>query len=99
MDEAATRVDELLSMNTSLERTARDVIKAWVDKRVVYIDWLWDEEEERIFEDMKAFLFNSEQGGLLELLDTLIEGYEKMRSTFGRNRREQIDMVFAAMTG
>lgn len=99
LDEVATRVDKILSMSASSERTARDVIKTWVDKRVVHIDWLWDEEEERIFEDMKAFLFSSERGGLLELLDTLIEDYEKMRSTFGKNAREQIDMVLAVMTG
>lgn len=98
MDEEATRVDGILSMYVSPERTAHDVIKAWVDKRVVHLDWLWDEEEERIFQDIKAFLFNSERGGLLELLDTLIEDYEKMRSTFGKNTREQIDMVLAAMT-
>ncbi|WP_449405790.1 hypothetical protein [Massilia phosphatilytica] len=99
MDEAATSVNELLNMNVSPGRTARDVIKAWVDKRVVHVDWLWDEEEERILEDMKAFLFNTEGGGLLELLDKLIEDYEKMRSTFGKNSREQIEMVLSALTG
>ncbi|WP_449405787.1 hypothetical protein [Massilia phosphatilytica] len=45
MDEAATSVNELLNMNVSPGRTARDVIKALVDKRVVHVDWLWDEEE------------------------------------------------------
>jgi hypothetical protein len=99
MDEAATSVNELLNMNVSPGRTSRDVIKAWVDKRVVHVDWLWDEEEERILEDMKAFLFNTEGGGLLERLDRLIEDYEKMRSTFGKNAREKIEMVFSALTG
>lgn len=99
MDDAATRVDELFSLKVSSERTARDAIKDWVDKRLVHVDWMWDEEEEKVFEEMKAFLFNSEQDGLLPLLDILIDDYEKMRSMFGRNVREQIDTCLAALTG
>ncbi|WP_143189155.1 hypothetical protein [Paraburkholderia lycopersici] len=99
MKEKADRVDELLATKVSFEKTVRDVIKAWVDQRVVHIDWLWDEEEDRIFEDVKTFLFNSETGGLLSLLDTLIEDYEFVKSTFGANAREQTDLVFEALTG
>lgn len=99
MDEKATNVDKLLAIKVSTDKTFHDVVKAWVDQRVVHIDWLWDEEEDRIFEDKRAFLFCSESGGLLKLLDNLIEDYEFVRSSFGRNAREQIDMALAAMTG
>jgi len=99
MEEKASKVDEFLSSTVSTDKTVRDVVKAWVDRRVVHIDWLWDEEEDRILEDMRSFLFKGETGGLLERLDILIEDYELLRSSYGRNAREQINMVFAALTG
>lgn len=99
MEEKAEKVDELLAIKVSTDKTVRDVVKAWVDQRVVHIDWLWDEEEDRIFEDMKAFLFNDESVSLIKLLDILIDDYDSVRSSFGINAREQIDIVLSAMTG
>jgi hypothetical protein len=99
MDARAQKVDEFLSTKMSAGKTVREVIKAWVDRRVVHIDWLWDEEEDQIFEDMRSFLFNDEKGGLLTFLDILIADYECVRLSYGRNSREQINNVLAALTG
>lgn len=99
MHEESARVDQLLNMEAAPGKTARQVIKGWVDQRIVHIDWLWDEQEEQFFDDIKTFLLNAHGGGLLALLDELIEDYDRMRSTFGDNLREQIDQVFAALTG
>jgi hypothetical protein len=82
MEEKASKVDEFLNSTALAGKTIRDVIKAWVDRRVVHIDWLWDEEDDQILEDMRSFLFDGETGGLLKLLDILIEDYKVMRSSY-----------------
>jgi len=99
MKDKAEKVDDYLNMTVGPEKTVRLIVKAWVDQRIAHIDWISNAEETRIFEDMKAFLFDDKQGGLLKWLDTVIDDYEHATSHLGKNMREQLDIVLEAMTG
>lgn len=98
MKDKAEKVDEYLNMAVRPGKSVKLIVKAWVDQRIAHIDWMSNEEETRIFDDMKAFLFDDEQAGLLKWLDTVIEDYELATSHLGKNMREQLEIVVAAMT-
>ncbi|QEI06313.1 hypothetical protein FXN63_11080 [Pigmentiphaga aceris] len=99
MDEAAASVDSLFDTVVSDDQSVRQVLKAWVDKRIVHIDWLWEDEEEKMLANVKALLFGDGTVGLLEVLDRIVEEYEYVKLTFGENYRAQIDRAFELFTG
>ena len=99
LDDRAAAVDTELDREVFPGKTFRQVIKLWVDKRVVHMDWMWDEDEASAFNDMERLIFNDGMNGLFGILLRFIDDYEDVVDRFGLNVREQLDRVTAAMTG
>lgn len=98
MDEHANAVDAVFDEKVLDEKPLRDVIKSWVDKRVVHMDYLWDDDEVIIFERMESLIFGGEMKNLLFVLLNLIAEYEDVVSMYGENAQEQLYRVMSVMT-
>ncbi len=99
MEERAEAVDAIFDEKVLQGKSMREVIKGWVDKRVVHIDWLWDDDEVLLFKQMESLIFETGMKNLLQVLLELIAEYEEVVIRFGENTQEQMDRVFRAMTG
>lgn len=99
MEEQAKAVDAIFDEKVLEDKSMREVIKGWVDKRVVHIDWLWDDEELLLFKQMETLFFETGIKNLLQVLLELIAEYEDMVTRFGENTQEQINLTLRAMTG
>lgn len=99
MEERAYAIDSIFNEKVLHERSMKDIIKAWVDKRVVHMDWLWDDDEALIFDQIEALVFGSRIKSLFEVLLQLIEEYEALVAHFGKDIQEQLEKVLLAMTG
>lgn len=99
LEDRAAAVDNLLDEKILNELSIRKIVKSWVDQRIVHIDWLWDDEEVKIFKEIEYFIFNDKVKNLNETLLKLISDYEEFISQYGDNTREQTELVMKAMTG
>lgn len=99
MQDRALEVDAVFKEEVLPEVTLERVVKDWVDKRVVHVDWLWDDEEILFFERIESLIFGGEMHNLLRVVMRLVDDYENMVSRFGSNLHEQIDLVVANLTG
>lgn len=77
----------------------KEVIKGWVDRRIVHIDWLWDDEELLLFTQIEKLIFGSGMKNLLQVLLELIAEYEEVVVQFGENSQEQLYQMLKAATG
>lgn len=99
MDEKAEAVDEILNQEVIDGKSLREVIKAWVDKRIVHMDWLWDEQESAMLEDIKGLIFSEKLNGLFGILKGLVDEYEAIVGRFGKDAKEQFELTLRALTG
>ncbi|MYN18275.1 hypothetical protein GTP81_16105 [Rugamonas sp. FT107W] len=99
MPEKAQAVDEVFDMEIVPGKKARKIIKAWVDRRVVHMDWLWGDEEVAYLENIRRIIFSGGIDETFKCLKTLIEEYERFTAQFGKDSREQIDLVLTWLTG
>ncbi|MDR2307953.1 MAG: hypothetical protein LBE53_12260 [Paucimonas sp.] len=99
MEERAEAVDAIFDEEVLQGKSMREVIKGWVDKRVVHIDWLWDDDEILLSKQMESLIFESGMKNLLQVLLELIAEYEEVVIRLGKDSQEQMDRVFRAMTG
>lgn len=99
MDVRADAIDAIFNENKIQGQSLKNIIKSWVDKRVVHIDWLWSEEEVIIFTQMESLIFGEAMKSLPQILLEIIDEYEDFVGRFGKDFQEQIGKVFEAMTG
>ncbi|MDU8458147.1 hypothetical protein [Pseudomonas syringae group sp. J254-4] len=99
MESRAAAVDAVFDEEFFPGKSLREVIKAWVDKRVVHMDWLWDDDEVILFKRMESLIFGGGMKNLLIVLVELITEYEEVVLRFGENMREQLDLIVRSMTG
>lgn len=98
MEERANAVDAIFDEKVLQGKSMKEVIKGWVDTRVVHIDWLWDEEENSLFREVETLIFKNKMKNLLQVLLELIAEYEEVVVQFGENSQEQLYQVLEAMT-
>lgn len=99
MEERAEAVDAIFDEKVLQGKSMREVIKGWVDRRVVHIDWLWDDEEQLLFTQIEALFFETRMKSLLQVLLELIADYEEVVARFGENSQEQLNRILKAATG
>lgn len=68
MEERAKSVDEVFDEKVLDGKTLREIIKSWVDKRVVHMDFLWDDDEVIHIKRIEWFIFGGGMNNLLFVL-------------------------------
>ncbi|MFU1518279.1 hypothetical protein ACM25P_07170 [Vreelandella alkaliphila] len=99
MEERAKSVDEVFDEKVLDGKTLREIIKSWVDKRVVHMDFLWDDDEVIHIKRIEWFIFGGGMNNLLFVLLKLIAEYEEVVARFGENAQDQLHLVLSEMTG
>jgi len=99
MEERAKAVDAIFDEKVLQEKSMREVIKGWVDKRVVHMDWLWDDEELLLFTQIETLIFETGMKNLLKVLLEIIAEYEEVVARFGEDSQEQLNRILKAATG
>lgn len=99
MEERAKAVDAIFDEEVFQGKSMREVIKGWVDKRVVHMDWLWNDDEVLLFSQMESLIFESGMKNLLSVLLGIIAEYEEVVFRFGKDAQEQLERVLKEMTG
>ncbi|MCE0882885.1 hypothetical protein [Pseudomonas putida] len=99
MEERANAVDAIFEEKVLEGKSMKEVIKGWVDRRIVHIDWLWDDEELLLFTQIEKLIFGSGMKNLLQVLLELIAEYEEVVVQFGENSQEQLYQMLKAATG
>ena len=98
MNDKADDIDRVFNEKKFCELSLRDVVKQWVDQRIVHIDWLWREEEDEASNKINA-LFSESESNLQTILLKIIEDYMLFISQYGKNKREHLDLLLQCMTG
>lgn len=98
-EDLAEAIDKKFDVKVIEDESIRDIIKSWVDKRVVHMDWLWDDREVLITKQMEDLIYGNGMKSLREVLLEIIEEYDEFVVEFGKNTREQIDLFLEATTG
>jgi len=96
--ERAKNVDAALDREILPGKNFREIIKCWVDKRVVRMDWMWDEDEASAYMDMDEVFFSDGIYSFTAVLLSLIEEYEGVVARLGKNAREQMELAITALT-
>lgn len=99
MDSKAEDIDKIFDEKVFCELSLKEMVKEYVDKRIVHIDWLWSDEEEGISNKINHILFNDKGINLQVTLLKIIEDYMLFISQHGKDSREQLDLVLQWMTG
>ncbi|WP_157280287.1 hypothetical protein [Pseudomonas brassicacearum] len=68
MEERAEAVDAIFDEKVFQGKSMREVI----NRRVVHIDWLWDDEEQLLFTQIEILIFETRMKNLLQVLLDLI---------------------------
>jgi hypothetical protein len=78
-------------------KTLNDIIKAWVDKRVVHYDYLEPTEEEIIFDNISSILDRETLNNLFNYVLVIALQYEMIKNQYGKNSGEQFDKGIEAL--
>ncbi|WP_394209340.1 hypothetical protein [Enterovibrio calviensis] len=98
-DEFAQGIDELFNRTTSSGKTLKEVIKSWVDQRVVHYDYLEPEQENSIFNEIEEVIDRGTIGNLFHDILIVAQEYEKVKSAYGSNTTDQFNKILEAFTG
>lgn len=99
MDDFAQEIDELFDRTTSSGKTLKEVIKSWVDQRIVHFDYLESDDEQLITDDIKEVIDRETMGNLFHDILLIAMQYEEFKAAYGKNTTEQISKVLEALTG
>lgn len=97
-DEKAKKIDDVFERKI-LNKSLKTIIKGWVDKRIVHMDFLKKPEEDELFSIASTFIFSEDDSGMLPVLRAIVDEYEAFTGTHGPNMRAAIDRVFELLTG
>jgi len=99
LNEYADGIDEFFERKINDNKTLKEAIKDWVDKRVAHYDYLEPEEEKAIFEATSNLLDRDVLGNLFHDILIIAKQYEEIRTQYGSNAKEQFEKTLAALTG
>jgi hypothetical protein len=97
-EEKAKKIDDVFERKI-LDVSLKKIIKGWVDKRIVHMDFLKRPEENELFSIASAFIFSEDDSGMLPVLRAIVDEYEAFTGTRGPNMRAAIDRVLELLTG
>lgn len=95
----ADRIDDFFNKKFTNDKTLKEIIKTWVDQRVVHYDFFEIEEEEKIFDDISLIFDRSTINNLFDQIIIIAISYEEFREQHGKNMSEQLDKTLKAFTG
>lgn len=98
LEDFAKGIDELFNREISNGNSLKEVIKGWVDKRVVHYDYLDLDEEDKIFDDISKIIDRETLGNLFHDILLIALQYEEVKKTYGQNTTDQISKVLEFMT-
>ncbi len=98
LEEYANGIDELFDEKITDNKTLKEIIKDWVDKRVVHYDYLDEDEENLIHENVSSILDRKMLENLLTSILLIANQYEEIKKYYGKNTEEQINKVMLALT-
>ncbi|TXD45154.1 hypothetical protein TR80_001690 [Xanthomonas campestris] len=99
LNEHADGIDEFFERKINENKTLKEAIKDWVDKRVAHYDYLEPEEEKALFETTSELLNRERLGNIFHDILIIAKQYEEVRAQYGSNTGEQFDKILAELTG
>ena len=70
-----------------------EIIKNWVDKRIVHLDYLDKEDEDIRYQSILEILDNTSVNNLLREILRIAEEYEEFIVLYGKSKTDSIDFV------
>lgn len=99
LDDYAAGIDEYFDKIVKNGKSRKEIIKGFVDKRLAHCDFLEEDEEKILEENLLVILDRTTiENIFVDILFIAIQ-YEEIRKTFGKNPREQLDLVLKTLTG
>lgn len=96
----ANEIDEIFNeAHNPTGKQLREIIKSWIDKRVVHYDYLESEKEKEIREDIENILDQNSINNLFEKLIIISISYENLCDELGKNSEEQLEKTLSWLTG
>ncbi|MFM4743965.1 hypothetical protein ACEUDH_10175 [Aeromonas dhakensis] len=98
LEQYAKSIDEFFNQEISKGMTLKTVIKDWVDKRVVHVDYLDAEDEEIFIENIHSILDDETINNIFMYILIIASQYEEVREKYGKNAEEQMERTLAYLT-
>lgn len=94
----AAGVDEFFDREVVEGKTLKVVIKDWVDKKLVHVDYLEPDDENLVRENILSVIDDKTLDNIFLDILSIAGQYEEVRKLYGRNLEEQLDRVVSWMT-
>ena len=99
LDEYAKGIDEFFDREVVEGKSLKVVIKDWVDKMLVHIDYLEPEDENLVFENILLIIDRKTLSNIFHDILIIARQYEESRDLYGKNADEQLDRILSWLTG
>ncbi|MNE21375.1 hypothetical protein D3C80_1145350 [compost metagenome] len=98
LEQYAKNIDDFFNQEILAGMTLKVIIKDWVDKRVVHVDYLETDNEINFIENIHSILNKETIDNLFIHILLIAKQYEEVREIYGKNTEEQIDRFLANLT-
>lgn len=99
LDEYAAGIDEFFDREVVEGKSLKVVIKDWVDKTLVHVDYLEPDDEHLAYENILSVIDRKTLGSIFHDILIIARQYEEVRELYGKNSEEQLNRTFLWMTG
>jgi hypothetical protein len=99
LHEYADSIDDFFNQTIKNDKTLKEIIKEWVDQRLVHYDYLEENEENLIFENITSILDRNTINNLFIDILIIAQQYEEIKKVYGENAEEQFNKVIEILTG
>lgn len=98
LDDFAKGIDEFFNREVIKDKSLKVIIKDWVDKRLVHVDYLEPEDEELIVENISSIIDRTTLNNIFVDMLVIAKQYESVRELYGKNAGEQIEKTLSWLT-
>ncbi|WP_375320629.1 hypothetical protein [Aliivibrio logei] len=98
-EDLAESIDEKFVNKDIDGKKLGEIIKSWVDKRVVHVDYIDEELEVQNFDNVLSILRRDTVENIFVDLLLIAGEYEEFKQKYGHTMTEQMERFFEAMTG
>lgn len=98
LDEYADGIDNYFNTVIKGNKSLKEIIRKFVNKRLAHVDYLEEKQENILEEDILTILDRNTINNIFVDILVIAIQYEEIRKYFGKNKEEQLDRIFETLT-
>ena len=98
LNEYADGIDNYFNTIIKGNKSLKEIIRKFVNKRLAHVDYLEEKQENILEEDILTILDRNTINNIFVDILVIAIQYEEIRKYFGKNKGEQLDRIFETLT-